>query len=157
VSGAGGSASTTRSADAFPLSRTSSVALSRNSTPRAKCWRAGLRVDRRPLSYQQRLLADIRESDSLRCCPLAARRIFEAGRGSKADFIEIAQATRNDLAHLFTEPLGRAAKSTNDLFRITEQAGALLNALLLVDAGFDDADVGEMLWRGRRIDNVRIW
>jgi hypothetical protein len=93
----------------------------------------------------------------IRCCPLAARRIFEAGRGSKADFVEIAQATRNDLAHLFTEPLGRAAKSTNDLFRITEQAGALLNALLLVDAGFDDADVGEMLWRGRRIDNVRIW
>ena len=98
-----------------------------------------------------------RLSELTRRCPLTARKIFQAGRGSKGDFVEIAQATRNDQAHLFTEPVGRAAKTTNDLFRITEQAGALLNALLLVDAGFADADVGEMLWRGRRIDGIRIW
>jgi hypothetical protein len=90
-------------------------------------------------------------------CPLTAKRIFQAGRSSKGDFLEIAQATRNDQAHLSTEPLQRAAKTVNDLRRVTEQAGALLNALLLVDAGFNDADIGEMLWRGGRIDSIRVW
>jgi hypothetical protein len=99
-----------------------------------------------------------RLSELTRHCPLAAKRIFQAGRSSKSDFLEIAQATRNDQAHLFTEPFQRrAAKTVNDLRRVTEQAGALLNALLLVDAGFNDADIGEMLWRGGRIDSIRVW
>jgi hypothetical protein len=98
-----------------------------------------------------------RLSDLTGRCPVTAKRIFQAGDGTKGDFVEIAQATRNDQAHMFTEPVGRAAKSTNDLFRVTEQAGALLNALVLVDAGFADADVAQMLWRGRRYENIRIW
>lgn len=28
---------------------------------------------------------------------------------------------------------------------------------LLVDVGFDDSDIGEMLWRSRRLDRIRLW
>ena len=54
------------------------------------------------------------------------------------------QDTRNDLAHLLLPRPSKAAKG-NDLFRVGAQSLALLEALLLVDVGFDDSDIGEML------------
>jgi len=40
---------------------------------------------------------------------------------------------------------------------VEAQSLALLEALLLVDVGFDDSDIGEMLWRSQRLDRIRLW
>lgn len=87
--------------------------------------------------------------------PASVEAILEAGGTSKGEFIEAAQATRNDQAHMFVDRPDKAAHGVA-LIRLTAQVAALLESLLLLDAGIDDAEIGERLWRGRRLDRMRI-
>jgi ApeA N-terminal domain 1 len=97
-----------------------------------------------------------RLSKLMRLCPKTSKRILQAGRTTKGAYLDCAQATRNDQAHLLVPRPSKAAKG-NDLFRVEAQSLALLEALLLVDVGFEDSDIGEMLWRSQRLDRIRLW
>jgi hypothetical protein len=97
-----------------------------------------------------------RLSKLMTLCPKTSKRILRAGRTTKGAYLDCAQATRNDQAHLLYPRPSKAAQG-NDLFRVEAQSLALLEALLLADVGFDDPNIGEMLWRSRRIDRIRYW
>lgn len=97
-----------------------------------------------------------RLSKLMSLCPQTSKRIVTASRTTKGSYLEVAQATRNDQAHLLVPPPTNAAKGA-DLLRIEAQSQALLEALLFLELGFEDAALGDMLWRARRLDRIRLW
>jgi hypothetical protein len=86
----------------------------------------------------------------------SSERILSAGRTTKGSYLEAAQTPRNDQAHLLVPPPANAAKGA-DLLRIEAQSQALLEALLYLELGLEDTALGDMLWRGRRLDRIRLW